>query len=34
VLAGALKAILDQLQNTIYAKANEKIRDYVLEPAP
>lgn len=34
VLAGALKAILDQLQNTIYAKANEKIRDYVLEAVP
>jgi hypothetical protein len=31
VLPGALKVILDHLQDTVYDKAGKKLRDYVLE---
>jgi hypothetical protein len=34
VLAEALKTVLDHLQDTIYDKAREKLRDFVLEPVP
>ena len=34
VLPKALKIVLDHLQGTIYDKASQKIRDYVLERVP
>jgi hypothetical protein len=34
VLPEVLKIVLDHLQNTIYKKAGENIRDYVLERVP